>query len=548
MSTVGRTTEVTETRRNRTLWLTFAVVAIVSIVRVLAIGRVFSATLDEPTHLISGLEYLQGKSYTADPTHPPLARIVEALPLYLRGAVVRDHSDDPTARGNSVLYGGRGYVRNLAAGRAGNALFLVAALLAAMWWSRRYSGDAAAVVGMVMFAMLPAMLAHSALITTDAVAVAGVGMAVVALEAYLDSPSNKRALILGIAIAAGLASKFSFLSYFGLALIAVVISRFASKTLLRPKALTIGIAAATAFLVVWGIYKFDVGTMRPATEAGAYIATECAPKALREQAIWFADHVPLPAPLLVDGMGMVKIHNSDGHLAYLFGEMSQLGWWYYFPVVIFYKTPLPLLAAFFAGCVTALLWRRRKLLTPVLIVVLWLAALMGTHINIGIRHALPLYLPMVVIAADGAVELWRRITTARPLLVLAAAWLLANSAMAHPDYLAWFNELAGEHPEQIAVDSNLDWGQDALRLAREARRINEPLHVLFNGSAVLQLHGMRGDAAEPFLPQPGWWALSLSSLAMNDDARRGGYVWLNDYHYRMIGKSIRLYHVPECPR
>lgn len=538
---------MTETRRNRTLWVAFAVVAIVSVVRVLAIGRVFSATLDEPTHLISGLEYLQGKSYTADPTHPPLARIIEALPLYLRGAVATDNSNDPTARGNSVLYGGRGYIRNVAAGRAGNALFLAAALLAATWWCRRYSGDAAAVVGLVMFAMLPAMLAHSALITTDAAAVAGVGMAVVALEAWLDTPSNKRALLLGIAIAAGLGSKFSFLSYFGLAVIAIVISRFAAKTLRRPRASTIGIAAATAFLVVWGIYKFDVGTMRPAVDAGAYIATKCAPKALGQQAIWFADHVKLPAPLLVDGIGMVKIHNSDGHLAYLFGEMSQFGWWYYFPVILFYKTPLPFLGAFFAGCAAALVWRRRNLLAPILMLAFWMAALMATHINIGIRHALPLYLPMVVIAAAGVVELWRRTARARPVLVLAAAWLVANSAMAHPDYLAWFNELAGEHPEQIAVDSNLDWGQDVLRLAREARHIDAPLHVLYNGTAMLQLHGVTGQAAEAFLPAPGWWALSLSSLEMNEEARRGGYRWLNDYHYRMVGKSIRLYHVPECP-
>lgn len=515
--------ESPEPSRNRALWVAFAIVAIVSVVRVLAIGRVFSATLDEPTHLICGLEYLQGKAYTADPTHPPLARIVEALPLFLRGAVATDDSNDPNARGNSVLYGGRGYIRNVAAGRAGNALFLAVSLLAAMWWCRRYSGEAAAIIGLFLFAMLPAVLAHSAVITTDAAAVAGVGLAVVALENYLDAPSNRRALLLGIAIAAGLASKFSFLSYFGLALIAIVISRLSSRTLRRPRALTIGIAAGAAFLVVWGIYKFDVATMRGAADAGSYIATKCVPNALRTQAIWFAEHVKLPAPLLVDGIGMVKIHNSDGHLAYLFGELSQFGWWYYFPVLLFYKTPLPFLAAFCAGCVAAVVWRRRTLVTPLLIMVLWMAALMGTHINIGIRHALPLYLPMTVVAADAAVELWRRVTHARAVLVLAAAWLLANSAMAHPDYLAWFNELAGDHPEEIAVDSNLDWGQDTLRLAREARRINEPFHVLYNGTAMLQLHGITGEAAESFLPAPGWWALSLSSLAMNEDARRGGY-------------------------
>jgi len=31
---------------------------------------------------------------------------------------------------------------------------------------------------------------------------------------------------------------------------------------------------------------------------------------------------------------------------------------------------------------------------------------------------------------------------------------------------------------------------------------------------------------------------------MNDDARRGAWKWLDRYPYDMVGKGIRLYHVP----
>ena len=53
---------------------------------------------------------------------------------------------------------------------------------------------------------------------------------------------------------------------------------------------------------------------------------------------------------------------------------------------------------------------------------------------------------------------------------LLVAWMLLSVAIHHPNYLAYFNELAGKNPQNILVDSNYDWGQD-LRLL--AKRLNE---------------------------------------------------------------------------
>jgi hypothetical protein len=39
-----------------------------------------------------------------------------------------------------------------------------------------------------------------------------------------------------------------------------------------------------------------------------------------------------------------------------------------------------------------------------------------------------------------------------------------SSGLAHPDYLAYTNELAGSEPEKILADSDLDWAQDMKRL------------------------------------------------------------------------------------
>jgi hypothetical protein len=67
-------------------------------------------------------------------------------------------------------------------------------------------------------------------------------------------------------------------------------------------------------------------------------------------------------------------------------------------------------------------------------------------------------------------------------------WFFAGSLLAHPDYLAWFNEAAGHHPEKIVVDSNLDWGQDMLRLARILREKHIPAvySLCFESGALLR--------------------------------------------------------------
>jgi hypothetical protein len=49
--------------------------------------------------------------------------------------------------------------------------------------------------------------------------------------------------------------------------------------------------------------------------------------------------------------------------------------------------------------------------------------------------------------------------------VFLFAWFVISVALHHPDYVAYFNGLAGTRPEKILVDSNYDWGQDLRLLA-----------------------------------------------------------------------------------
>jgi 4-amino-4-deoxy-L-arabinose transferase-like glycosyltransferase len=64
-----------------------------------------------------------------------------------------------------------------------------------------------------------------------------------------------------------------------------------------------------------------------------------------------ATRYPIPAPLFFAGLEMVKRHSSAGHIGFLLGEFRDHGWWYYFPVILFFKTPLAFLIFALIGIV-----------------------------------------------------------------------------------------------------------------------------------------------------------------------------------------------------
>jgi len=502
-----------------------AAIVVVALVRVAATHHVFSAVIDEPVHIAAGYEWLVKHSNAFDPVHPPLARIVCALPM---AQFPPPYAADIVGAGNDLLYTRGHYVHNLGLARRGNLLFLLVAMLCVWWWARRTYSAGTALLAVAFLATLPPILGHAGVATTDMAVAATLPLALIAFDRWLERRDSVSAVLLGLALGAGLLSKFSFLAFFPLCAAALLVAR--ARTLRSARGLTtIAIALIVAFVVLWAGYFFTFDTMgrvHPAT-AGAPLSD-----------------VRLPAPLYWAGLRVVKIHDEVGQLSFLLGRYSERGFWYYFPGLFFYKTPIPFLVLMIAGIVV--IARTRRGLEFVLMPLALMLFVLTSHINIGIRHILPIYPPLCVVAAVGAMELWRRTKVQRAAAVLLMAWLFVGVELAHPDYLAWFNEFAGRHPERIAVDSNLDWGQDILRLGRAARRHRiERGAALVSATAHLNTHGFPAyGAPEPFKPMTGWIAVSETELALDPATPKGGYDWLTkDRPYERVGKSIRLYDV-----
>jgi 4-amino-4-deoxy-L-arabinose transferase-like glycosyltransferase len=506
----------------RTELALLALLIAVTLARVAATHRVFSAVVDEPVHIAAGYDWLVRHSNAFDPVHPPLARLVCALPL---AGFARPWHTDIIGAGNDLLYAHDHYEHNLAMARRGNLLFLLVAMLAVWAWASRVFSRGVALIAVALLGSLPPILGHAGVVTTDMAVAATLPLALLALDVWLERRDIKRAALLGLAVGAGLLSKFSFVAFFPICAVVLLVVRKRGE----GRWATAFLAAVVAATIVWAGYFFQIDTI-------AHVHPDSAGLAYA--------NIPLPAPLYWAGLHVVKVHDELGHLSFLLGRYSQRGFWYYFPVLFVFKTPIPFLLLMIAGIVAIV--RARRGLEFALIPLALMLFVLFSHIDIGIRHILPIYPPLCVVAAAGVAALWRD-AKMRVAAALLLAWLVAGVELAHPDYLAWFNEFAGRHPERIAVDSNLDWGQDILRLGNAARRHGIARGaVLLVASANITAHGYPAyDGLEPFKPMTGWIAVSETALALDPGTPKGGYDWLiKGRTYERIGKSIRLYYVP----
>jgi 4-amino-4-deoxy-L-arabinose transferase-like glycosyltransferase len=514
-----------------------AVLTLIAVLRVAATHRVLSITIDEPAHFGDGYHWFEG-NYAYDPSHPPLARILCALPLRLAGIPAATGGNE-IDQGHRILSHGD-YETNLARARGGNLVLLVLAIAATAAWARRVFPRGVAILAVAMFTTAPPVLAHAGLITTDFAVTATLPLAIVALERALERFSLGRAIALGAAIGLGLLAKLSFLVFFPAAALVVLIARWPPRVRWRY-AITIPIAA---FFVLWAGYRFTFGRPSDLSRDAVFLFHYAAPEPLIPLARALAQ-TPLPAPSYAIGLATLAFRDKHlGHPSYFLGQTRAQGWWYYFPVILFFKTPIPFLIFAVWGIGCALLARSRLQLAYAGVALMILGIGMTAALNMGIRHLLPIYVPLSILAGHGSMEAWRRASSAftRTVLVALAVWLFGGVALAHPDYLPYFNELAPENPAYIAVDSNLDWGQDAGRLARTARELNiETLHVAILATLRFELYGVHAVPMEPYVKKTGWVAVSETRLALEPD----GYRWLSVYRpVRRIGKSIRLYFIP----
>jgi len=543
--------------------------------RILGTYGVFSLTWDERSHLGAGMEWLANGRYTYEAKHVPLSRVFIALGPYLDGNAPKGPavSSFPLneegmwralAHGDTVIFDHGDAMRNIWLARLGVLPFFVLAGFVVYAWAASTVGVSAALLALALFTTLPPVLAHSGLATTDIAASATLPLAVLAFLRWLPTPTALRSAAFGGATALALLSKLSALLFFPACAAAILVWYIVSERrqghVLAARLYYPGVTIAfgTACLAVWAAYRFSIGPILP-EGAPEYEMLDQAlgPGSLPHHLAHALVEVPVPAPEFFRGILQLLQHAAGGQCSYLLGQVGQ-HWWYFFPVAFLVKTPIPFmfLAPFGGMLMLGRSWHRRdwSFAVPFICAVVLMLVVLPSKINIGIRHILPIYGFLAIAAGYGCVRLHRLIRNRIAGTAVVGAllsWQLASSALAHPDYLAYFNELALLSRNPVVIDSDLDWGQDFFRLSEALRRLQI-------GQIIVNLHGFQNcvsngqhdaqhyafpdtKALPPYQAAPGWIAVSYRPLYVEE-----GYAWLRDYQPQArIGSSILLYHLTQ---
>ena len=528
----------------------------VGILRIVSTYHVFNATLDESSHLACGIEWWEKGVYTIETKHTPLARISIAFLPYLAGVREVGHPKDWTET-YPILSADGHYWRNLTLARIGVLPFFVIVTLVTFFWTKRLYGAPTGLVAAGILTFLPTILAHSAVATTDMALTAMFCWTMYAFTLWLKEPNLKTAAVFGIASGLALCAKFStlvFLPACGAAILALY--WFAGQRNWRPLLRTMGVSVLCAFLLTWAVYRFSHASLDQVTTVPDHVAAKVFGKSsdLTNVVHKITAAVPAPMPEIPDGLRFLREQNRMGTPSYIFGQVRNGGFWYFFFASLALKTPLAvlLLAAFGTGIVVARFLRNRsdwEGTAPLACAVMIMLVTMPSRIDSGVRYVMPVYVFMSMLAAFAVTTLWNRQdhrTVSRAVVIVVLGWMAVSSALAHPDYLAYFNEFGGKDPSRLLVIGDLDWGQDMTRLATYLREKQiHHISIVYDGFY---------DPASLDLPETvkmychdvptGWVAVSARRALRSPECVE----WLSGQHrLDTVGKTMWIYHMPEQP-
>lgn len=541
--------------------------------------RLDSATMDEPFHALAGCEYALSGTYWANLEHPPLVKLLSGVSAGLAGArppLLPEPFSFRTAEvPQRFLY--RNEIspeRLLAAARRPFPLLFAGVVLVAAFAGWHAAGPLAGLGAALLLAFEPTLVAHAAFLHTDVAAALCFLTTVVAAYGALRRPSWLRWACTGLLFGVALAAKFTAV-FLGPILLVLSLSwllvsrRETGRFSLAPLGGLL-LASCVAAAVLLGIYAVSMRNM-PSAEAERsvrlFLAGRHVSPGSLERIAGLSRLLP-PAGHYAAGLAGIAEQNRQGGGVNVFrGEVSVDGFPSYFPVAFAVKSSLGFLLALLlsAGLVAA---RRAKagfgalvfLLPPAYV---FLASVASSY-NIGVRHVLPA-VPFLAIGAAVAIVrgLPRRFAAGA---LLGLGLLQAGETIAvHPHEVSFFNLAAGgaANGSRWLNDSNVDWGQDLVRLSRELKRrgAESGTTLAYFGGASPEYHLPEArlfDAASTPLT-PGLYAVSSFLLAagpelmlFRDDVPRAvGYARLRrvlaarGIPEGRVGYSILLYRLPD---
>lgn len=504
--------------RVRPAWILLAILA-VSTVSTAAAMRRTSPTFDEIVLIAGGARGWETGVFDLAPDHPPLMQYIYGLPVHLSGPVLPEESPPEVRAAGGYRYGyarafyyqvGNDPLRVSFLGRL--PAVLIAGLLVLAAWrvtSNRW-GRGAGLLAAALVAFLPDVLAHGGVAYNDLPLALCYLLGLFAIDEAVRKPTLARGALAGAIAGLGLGVKISAAALVPAAAVLIVLE---AATRLRDGrwwgrlGLALLAAVPAGYVVLAGIFLGDWDL------SGFFY-----------------------------GMEFRYMHMTGGHgiPAFLLGERSATGFWYFFPVAFLFKTSAGLHLLLLIGTLALLRgispdWRtllKSPLRAPIVGVLLFGAVLLTSNLNIGFRYALPAVPLIAVIAAVGAARAWE--AGSRPLrgvIIGAAALAIVFPLSYYPNFLGFISEYGPDRDRNhdILIDSSVDWGQGLIQLSEylEDEGIDR-VYLSYFGSGLPASYGIDYEPLASFFaipavrepgtaPEPGVLAISATNL-------NGGYV------------------------
>ena len=539
-----------------------------------------SPTIDEVAHIGAGVSYLQKLELRLNEEHPPLPKVLAALPLVLRGT----HADYshiswtvsekffPAYLGQWVF--GEWLLtkwNNPSATLAWARLPMLLLTLVLGWvlyaYARRIGGDWGGLLCLTIYISTPAILTFGPLVHTDLAVTLFSLVTMWRFAEIWQNPSRKNAMIFALSLAGALLSKFTAGILF-FAFIAFALSTrwraVPGHPIAKPEARVWRRLRWRATLrgILWAalaVYLFYfIFSLNQSTDVLYRLGHGSAAVPLRR--------LLMPPWLYLRGVLLVLITGSRP--TFILGHAYPHGVWFYFPVVFVLKSPLGFLGLLVLALGLALRQKRRdEGNTPTIPAelaihwrVLWVSLVVFTvfcllsRLDISIRHfSIPLVLLILLLAAlPRMVERLRRFAPTAGRLAQAMAGVLILSCLltavrAYPYYFPYINAFSFGHPAYALVnDSNLDWNQSLPEVKRFAdqhglQRIDLDEYG-FNDPTVTVPQSEFWDCQRPTARDDGQWAVVSANMILDGH----NCVWLMQYsHQPLAGGSMYAVHLPE---
>jgi hypothetical protein len=528
-----------------------------------------SVTIDEVAHVGAGVSALQRLDMRLNFEHPPLAKVLAAVPLVLRGERA-DYSH--ISWSDSLSFGGFGSMlgewvfghwvitrwndpqTTLAWARLPMLLVTLALGLVIFRYASWLTDGRGGLLCLSLFVSTPAFLAFGPLVLTDIVVTLFSLITLWTLAEMWRSGSRASVVRFGCTLAGALLSKFSS----GLLLIVCVAYPLTLRWLpigqddpassgpiprsrgWRNTGKGILLAAAIVY-VVYLILSWNQPT-------SGLPGLSTMPAALRR----------LLLPPYLYGVGLAAFAFLASRGTFILGHAYAHGVWFYFPILFVLKSTLAFLATVLLALAAAIIAKHRVPRAPVLSKgselhwrVLWVGlvvftfACMASRLNLSIRHFM-VPLVLLILLLPPLPRLLELLKIPRWIPAILAAASLITVIRAYPYYIPFLNSLSFGQPGYLLVnDSNLDWNQ----ALPDVRRFVDGRGI---GTFLIDEYGFSDPTA--YLPQARVWICQQPAAAdagqwavvsANMIAESHNCLWLLQYpHERLAGGSMYAFRLP----